>query len=165
MKIDIVLDRDGENVPDESVLKYMEKAASAALKRHKDLLPDKRRYEISLSFVTGDEIRSLNNEHRGKDVATDVLSFPIGDMYFTSCNSRILDAATEMPYMLGDVVICTDLAEQQAEEYRHSVERELVYLFTHSVLHLIGMDHENEDDRAKMREEEEVVMNKIGLPR
>jgi len=165
MRIDIVLDRDAENMPSAAALKYMEKAAAITLKRHKADLPKHRRYEISLSFVTDDEIKSLNREHRGKDAATDVLSFPMSDTYFAPCNARLLDAVSEMPYMLGDVVICTDIARQQAEEYGHSVERELVYLFTHSVLHLIGMDHENEDDRAKMREEEEAVMNKIGLTR
>jgi probable rRNA maturation factor len=165
MKIDIILGEDSNNIPGKSVLEYMEKAAATTLNRHKNELPRSRKYEISLSFVTDEEIRSLNNEYRATDSATDVLSFPMGEMYFGSCASRALDEAKKMPYMLGDVVICTDKAKRQAEEFGHSEARELVYLFTHSVLHLIGMDHENEDDGAKMRAEEEAVMNEIGLTR
>jgi probable rRNA maturation factor len=143
----------------------MERAAAVALERNRNDLPRSRDYEISLSFVTEDEIRSLNNEYRAKDSATDVLSFPMGETYFGSCISRALDEAKSMPCMLGDVVICTDRAKRQAAEFGHSEARELVYLFTHSVLHLIGMDHENEDDKTKMRAEEEAVMSEIGLAR
>jgi probable rRNA maturation factor len=180
MKIDIVLDGDSGNVPAREALNYMEKAATLALKRNRDRLPERRTYEISLSFVTGEEIRQLNRDYRDKDAVTDVLSFPqlafeeseikserspLRDMYFTSCVSRALSAATEAPYMLGDVVICTDRAKEQAAEYGHSEERELAYLFTHSVLHLIGMDHEDEGERENMRAEEEAIMKAVGLPR
>ena len=67
--------------------------------------------------------------------------------------------------MLGDVVICMVVAERQAEEYGHSLEREAVYLFVHSILHLLGFDHEDEYMRTRMREAEEIIMNKIGLSR
>jgi probable rRNA maturation factor len=165
MKIDIVLDDGSGNIPGGETLDYMKRSAALALKRHRDRLPGLCRYEISLSFVTDDEIQRLNSEYRGKDAATDVLSFPMGDMYFTSCVSRSLAAATEAPYMLGDVVISAQRAKNQAAEYGHSEERELVYLFTHSLLHLIGMDHEDGDEREAMRAEEEYIMGKIGLPR
>ena len=67
--------------------------------------------------------------------------------------------------MLGDVVICMSVAKKQAEEYGHSVERETVYLFVHSILHLLGFDHETDEEKKHMRIEEENIMNKIGLNR
>ena len=66
---------------------------------------------------------------------------------------------------LGDVVICEQKAREQAEEFGHSFERELVYLFTHSVLHLLGYDHMEDDEKKAMREREEEIMKQIGLMR
>ncbi len=66
---------------------------------------------------------------------------------------------------IGDVVICEEKAQEQAEEYGHSFERESVYLFVHSVLHLIGFDHIEDEERKEMRAEEERVMDLLGLPR
>ena len=67
--------------------------------------------------------------------------------------------------MLGDVVICSDRAKEQAEEFGHSFEREIIYLFVHSVLHLLGYDHMEEDEKRIMRRREEEVMERIGLKR
>ena len=71
----------------------------------------------------------------------------------------------EGPAILGDVVICTGQAVRQAAEYGHSADRELVYLFVHSIFHLMGYDHMEEDDKKEMRAGEEMIMNKIGLVR
>ena len=125
--------------------------------------------EISLSFVSLDEIHELNREYRGVDSPTDVLSFPMFG------NIDELEAACEaagdepeedrQPVPLGDVVICMDKVEEQAKEFGHTNERETVYLFTHSVLHLLGYDHETEEDKREMRAREEEIMDSIGLGR
>ena len=121
--------------------------------------------EISLSFVSLDEIHELNREYRGVDRPTDVLSFPMfddPDELEAVCGESD-EEGQAVP--LGDVVICMDKIIEQAEEFGHSRERETVYLFTHSVLHLLGYDHETEEDRKEMRDREEEIMDRIGLSR
>ncbi|MEI3500761.1 MAG: rRNA maturation RNase YbeY [Anaerovoracaceae bacterium] len=113
--------------------------------------------EVSFSFVDEEEIRRLNAAYRDKDAVTDVLSFPQYD------DLRELDNEEEI--CLGDVVICSRVARRQAEEYGHSYERELLYLFVHSILHLLGYDHMEEEEKRQMRIREEYVMEKIGLTR
>jgi probable rRNA maturation factor len=112
---------------------------------------------LSVTFADADEIRRLNREYRQVDEVTDVLSFPQFDDIAHLPDSREIH--------LGDVVICLDAAEQQALEYGHTLERELIYLFTHSVFHLLGYNHLQEDDKKKMREKEESVLAKMGLSR
>lgn len=113
--------------------------------------------EVSFSFVSEDEIRRLNAAYRQKDAVTDVLSFPQYD--------DLDELDNEEAICLGDVVICRSVARRQAEEYGHSYERELIYLFVHSILHLLGYDHMEDDERQEMRSREEEVMEKIGLVR
>lgn len=115
------------------------------------------RVEISLSFVTDEEIRELNKLYRKVDKVTDVLSFP----QYEDLNK----IPREGSICIGDVVICTDQALLQADEFGHSPEREIIYLFVHSVLHLLGYDHMNSEEKEQMREREEIVMSKIGLER
>ena len=120
--------------------------------------------QLSVSFVSKEEIRELNRDYRGIDSVTDVLSFPQferDEIEFYASNS----GSAPEEFMLGDVVISKEKAEEQALEYGHSFERELVYLFTHSVLHLLGYDHEVEDDKAIMRKREEEIMDSLGIPR
>ena len=112
---------------------------------------------VSLSFVSKDEIHDLNRTYRNVDSPTDVLSFPLVEDF------REIDEDEEL--LLGDVVICREKAEEQAEEYGHSVERELVYLFVHSICHLLGYDHMEEDEKAEMRQREEAVMKALSLER
>ena len=121
--------------------------------------------EISLSFVSLDEIHGLNRDYRGVDRPTDVLSFP---MFESIEELEEACAETEEPGQavpLGDVVICMDKIKEQAAEFGHSEERETVYLFTHSVLHLLGYDHETDEDKREMREREEEIMEALGLKR
>lgn len=113
--------------------------------------------EISVSFVDDETIRAINRDNRGVDSVTDVLSFPQFD--------DLADIDQKRPYLLGDVVLCTAQAERQAEEYGHSVDRELVYLFVHSMCHLVGYDHMNEEEKAEMRAAEEAVMAALKLAR
>lgn len=113
--------------------------------------------EISLTLVPPEEIKELNRDYRGVDSVTDVLSFP----QFESVD----DMPKEGEICLGDVVICRDKVVEQAEEFGHSYEREFVYLFVHSMFHLMGYDHMKEDEKAVMRNKEEEVMNRMDLRR
>ncbi len=122
--------------------------------------------EAELSFADEEEIRTLNREYRGVDAVTDVLSFPAlegkeGRVVFSE-----FDRNPETgKLMLGDVVLCRARAAEQAEEYGHSLEREIGYLELHSLLHLVGFDHMTEEDRRAMREAEEKILAKVGLER
>ena len=116
--------------------------------------------EISVTFVDNQEIRKLNAEYRNKEMETDVLSFPMGE------NGQYDENHATGAKILGDVVISIPKALEQAQLYGHSFEREVGYLTVHSVLHLLGYDHENGGlDRVRMREKEEYVMDELGLPR
>lgn len=116
--------------------------------------------EVSVSFVNNEQIRELNNEFRHKDAATDVLSFPLGE-------NGVYDINEETgAYQLGDVVISAPKAMEQAQQYGHSLQREMGFLTVHSMLHLLGYDHEAGGLEAlRMREKEETVMSKLGLAR
>ena len=115
--------------------------------------------EISVLFTDNENIRELNREHRGIDRATDVLSFPMGENGEYDVNH---DTGAKI---LGDIVISMEKAVEQASRYGHSLEREVGYLTAHSMLHLLGYDHEKSGlDRVRMREKEEQVMSQLGLP-
>ena len=117
---------------------------------------------MSLTFVDKDEIRRLNKEYREIDKVTDVLSFPIYENEdFIYQEEENLDET--IPLMLGDIVICIDVAKEQAQEYGHSLEREVTYLACHSILHLLGYDHMDEDDKEIMRSKEKIIMKKLGV--
>ncbi len=116
--------------------------------------------EVSVSLVDEDEIRALNKEYRGIDEATDVLSFPLGDE-----SGEELNPETGAK-MLGDVIISAPRAFRQAEEYGHSIQREIAFLTVHSMLHLLGYDHVGGGIEAvRMREKEEKVLQALGLAR
>ena len=146
---------DEAQVVSEEILKKMEDAAVYAAELE-DL--DEERCEISVTFVDMDEIHELNKMHRGVDRPTDVLSFP---QFEDVCE----EAPEEGEICLGDVVICRDKAAEQAEEFGHSFEREILYLFVHSVLHLLGYDHMEDDEKAVMRVREEKIMEHIDVLR
>ena len=145
--------------PDEETSALLEAAAVAALKGEG---MDPEPVSLSVSFVGKDEIRKLNRDFRGVDKETDVLSFPLYEKGWIPAAEE-LEEGEELA--LGDVVICEEVCEEQAKEYGHSIQREIVYLFTHSVFHLLGYDHETEDERADMRAREEEVMSLLGLSR
>lgn len=111
--------------------------------------------EVSLSIVDKDEIHELNKTYRDVDRPTDVLSFPMDEEGFDDDGNPIL--------LLGDIVICLDVAEDQAKDFGHSLEREIMYLICHSTLHLLGFDHIEEDDKRKMRAKEKEVMKNLGV--
>lgn len=115
--------------------------------------------EVSVSFVDNEGIHQLNKEFRNIDSATDVLSFPLGENGEYDVNP---DTGAKL---LGDVVISMERAQEQAKEYGHSLEREVCYLTVHSMLHLLGYDHMEPQEKAEMRMKEETVMTRIGLER
>lgn len=123
---------------------------------------------IELSFVDNHEIQRLNRELRNIDRVTDVLSFPALDI---SAGQAVRKA--EHPFeqdeegriLLGSIAICIERAQEQATEYGHSYQRELHYLLVHGVMHCLGYDHENENDKVLMREKEESVLKKMGITR
>ena len=115
--------------------------------------------QVSLTFTDNEGIRRLNSEYRGIDAPTDVLSFPLIDF-----EGGDEPPAEESEIMLGDIVISLERAEEQAREFGHSVERETAFLCVHSMLHLLGYDHEtSEEDDRDMRTRQRVIMELMGL--
>lgn len=129
-------------------------------------------YQISLLFVNNEEIKEINNETRNINRETDVLSFPMldfdegkvfSDMYINYDFDETYKDGDEL--VLGDMVLSLEKALEQSKEYRHSYEREVSYLVVHSILHLLGYDHMDEDDKKKMRKREEEILNKLEIRR
>ncbi|MDD6345924.1 MAG: rRNA maturation RNase YbeY [Oscillospiraceae bacterium] len=116
--------------------------------------------EVSVSFVSNSEIKLLNRNYRNKDNVTDVLSFPLME-------GDDVERNPETGYiLLGDIVISLETAVKQASNYGHSLEREIGFLTVHSMLHLLGYDHESSPlDERIMREKEESVLEKLGISR
>ena len=113
---------------------------------------------LSVTFTDNEGIREKNREFRNIDSATDVLSFPMYDMRNGDVPMEGEDAE------LGDIVLSLERAEEQANEFGHSYERECAFLTVHSMLHLLGYDHvDSEEDELEMREHQRVIMKKIGL--
>ena len=116
--------------------------------------------EVSVTFVDDEEIRRLNKQYRNIDRSTDVLSFPLGENGVYDIN---MDTGAKL---LGDIVISVPHAIDQAERYGHSLQREIGFLTVHSMLHLLGYDHEGGGiESVRMREKEETVLTKLGLKR
>lgn len=119
---------------------------------------------VSVTLTDNENIREINNEQRNIDSATDVLSFPVLEFENGELVENVGDVFEDR-LILGDIVVSLERAKQQCEEFGHSFEREVGYLVCHSVLHLLGYDHEDEAERAVMREKEENVMSKMMLSR
>ncbi|MBQ8885514.1 MAG: rRNA maturation RNase YbeY [Clostridia bacterium] len=123
---------------------------------------------VEFVFVDEAEIRRLNNETRQTDKVTDVLSYPtLEDIKGKPLKKREhpLDIDEEGNLFLGSVAVCVKRAEEQAEEYGHSLERELHYLLVHGIMHCLGYDHMTEEEKAEMREKEERILSKLGITR
>ena len=129
-------------------------------------------YQISLLFVDNEEIREINRETRGIDKATDVLSFPMleypKDKVFkevykdTKFNEIYLDGDE---LVLGDMVLSLERAKEQSIEYNHSFNREVCYLVVHSILHLLGYDHMEDEEKKRMRKREEEILGDLNITR
>ncbi len=130
-------------------------------------------YEIELNVILTDNeaIQEINREHRNIDRPTDVLSFPMVDYEVPSDFDHLEEAADEYfnpetgELLLGDIVISVDKVISQAEEYGHSTERELAFLVAHSMLHLCGYDHMEEEERIVMEERQRQILDKLNITR
>ncbi len=111
-------------------------------------------YDVTLIIVDKATIQQYNRDYRAKDKPTDVLSFIQYDDEGFIYNE-------DEPVFLGDIVLCYDIALEQAEQYGHSTAREIAYLICHSTLHLLGYDHEEADQKQEMRQREKLIMAKI----
>ena len=121
-----------------------------------------------VTLVEPERIREINRDFRAVDRVTDVLSFPTINGYLKDAGEKEILGCTDPEtgaVEIGDLVICVDRAKEQAEEYGHSVRREIGYLSAHGTLHLLGYDHETEDERAVMREKEERALAECCLTR
>ncbi len=133
-----------------------------------DVITESLRYEefdpqceISLSIVNNDEIQEINKQYRNIDAPTDVLSFPL----LTFEEGEQADVNENDEIMLGDIIISIEKAISQAEEYGHGLKRELAFLTAHSMLHLMGYDHMEDDEREEMFAKQEAILNNLGITR
>lgn len=125
--------------------------------------------EVALTFVNNETIHELNKEYRGIDRPTDVLSFAMNES--VDEEPEILyeleegQSLNDIPDVLGDIIISVERAKEQSEEYGHSLEREIGFLFVHGFLHLLGYDHQDEASEAEMMGKQEAVLSQVGLVR
>lgn len=126
----------------EELINLLEKIAKKAAKYE-----NRENGNISLALVDNKKIKELNKKFRDKDEATDVLSFPMDKEIW------------------GDIIISTNKIIEQARDYGHSRQRELAYLYTHGILHLLGYDHKTSSEKKIMRDKEEKILKEVGLER
>ena len=157
MKIITFLSNEQEKIePPQDIENLIEICTAAALEE--EGIDDTA--EVSVPLVDNEGIRRLNKEHRDIDRETDVLSFPLGDD-----DGYEIDPDNDA-IMLGDIVISLEKAAQQAQEYGHSYRREVAFLITHSLFHLLGYDHVNsEEEEKEMFGKQEKVLEKLGITR
>ncbi|MDY4079377.1 MAG: rRNA maturation RNase YbeY [Clostridium sp.] len=161
-------DRQEKIKPTEELIDKIKATIDFALKEEGVKIP----YQISLLFVDNEEIRTINKENRNIDRETDVLSFPMLDYEKDKVyKDMYLDYEFDETFMdgdelvLGDIVLSLEKALEQSKEYNHSFEREASYLVVHSVLHLLGYDHMEEEEKKIMRNEEEKILSKMNIVR
>jgi len=152
----------------EELINIINEVCEKALKAEEVNIP----YQISLLFVDNEEIKDINRETRGIDKATDVLSFPMldypKDKVFkevykeTKFNEIYLDGEE---LVLGDMVLSLERAKEQSIEYNHSFNREVCYLVVHSILHLLGYDHMEDEEKKRMRKREEEILGDLNITR
>ncbi len=143
--------RQGEVDFSEKLEEFLRKVVSYTLEKE-GVSP---KAEVSISFVNNIEIHHLNLTYRGVDRPTDVLSFPQYEDFHE----------LKQLACLGDIVISIEKAREQAVDYEHSFEREMAYLTVHSIYHLLGYDHDTEENTKRMREKEEEVLQALGIIR
>ena len=131
----------------EKIQEYLERTLQ------EDGIPEEVQVEVSFSCVTPEEIQVLNRDYRQKDASTDVLSFP--QVIF---EDGIIEIEEDMPLFLGDIILNTKQAKKQAQEYNNTLEHEICYLSVHSLLHLLGYDHIEPEDKLIMRALEKKIM-------
>lgn len=164
--MDLIIVNESKAEVADKYYEIIEKAIKVAL----SVMKIQRDLQVSVSLVNKEKIREINREYRNVDKVTDVLSFPMDLVNFIDFVDKPDDFVSETgidfpELLLGDIVINLDKIKEQAEEFGHSEERELSYLTVHSVLHLLGYDHIEDEDRLVMREKEKEIMKKLGILR
>ncbi|MEG1257036.1 rRNA maturation RNase YbeY [Clostridium sp.] len=153
---------------DEDLQGNIEDIVNYTLKEEQVTIP----YEVSIIFVNNESIREINQDTRGIDKVTDVLSFPMLDyqdkmvfkQFYIGYEFSQIDL-NEGNLVLGDIVLSLERAKEQSEDFGHSFTREVCYLIIHSILHLLGYDHMEENDKKVMRAREEEILNKFKIER
>lgn len=123
----------------------------------------KHELDVYITLTNNEEIHKINKEYRNVDRPTDVLSFPMFER--NEIDNLRTNKITDTEEILGDIIISIPKVKEQAEEYGHSYERELAYLTTHGMLHLLGYDHMIEEEKDVMREHEEKALEKLNILR
>ena len=156
-KLKVIITNDQKAVKIPAGLRLMLRRCCTAVLRMEQFQGDA---EVNITFTDDEKIREMNNQFRHIDASTDVLSFPLGE------NGEYDIDEDNGCKILGDIVISMERAMEQAELYGHSLQREVAYLTVHSMLHLLGYDHEASGlEAVRMREKEEAVLIQLGLPR
>lgn len=131
-----------------------------------DLYDVPEKIYLSIQSVSAEEIQQINKEYRNVDKVTDVLSFPIFEREeIIDITNEKLDSKKIKEIELGDIIICIDVVKKQALEFETGIKREMLYMITHGVCHLLGFDHIDENDKVEMRALEEKILNKVGVKR
>ncbi|WP_110953310.1 rRNA maturation RNase YbeY [Massilibacillus massiliensis] len=144
--------------PEVTVMPKIEETVRKVINKTAELY-DLGTAEVSVTLTNNTHIQQINREYRNKDAATDVISFALNE----GEEPQIIDGPEIN--MLGDILISIERAVEQAEAYGHSVEREVAFLTVHGMMHLLGYDHIDEEDRKEMRKEEEYVLQHLGISR
>lgn len=150
MQIDII---DQTETITKSQLTLLEEAINYTAKREKVIASA----ELSISIVTNEEIKQLNNQYREKNVPTDVLSFPLENAFNENEDN--------IPVMIGDIIISVEKTKEQAERFNHSFERELIFLAIHGFLHILGYTHDTKINEQSMFQKQEAILKEFNLER
>ncbi|QTN11904.1 rRNA maturation RNase YbeY [Mammaliicoccus vitulinus] len=145
---------DEQQVIDEDTKNQIESLLTFAAKKEKIT----EEAELSISFVDEEEIQAINRDYRNKDKVTDVISFSLEE-------DEPEIEGLDIPRVLGDIIICLGVAQEQAQSYNHSLSRELGFLALHGFLHLLGYDHMTEEDEKEMFSRQDEILNEFGLTR
>ena len=127
--------------------------------------------EVSVTLTSGEEVRRLNRDFRGMDQTTDVLSFPMAEYIHPADFDFLEEDASDCfnpetgEFLLGDIVLSVEKIKEQAAAYGHSLKRELAFLTAHSMLHLMGYDHMEKEERQLMEERQRLLMEALNIPR
>ena len=152
--MNVILDVDDGIAVDDELKQSIIDAAAKVMQMY-----DVPNGEVSITLTDDDFIHRLNKKSRGIDRPTDVLSFALDESVEPDIEGGPdVDA-------IGDIIISMERAREQAAEYGHSIKRETVFLTVHGMLHLLGYDHMEEQDRLEMEAEQRHVMNELGIPR
>ena len=158
-------DETGEELPF-----FLQETADLLIRAVMEKLESPFDAEADLLLTSDEEIHEINLTNRGIDAATDVLSFPTAEFETPGVFSGLEDEADLFDpetgvFFMGDIVISLDRAKAQAEEYGHSLKREISFLITHSLLHLCGFDHMEDEMRLEMEELQREILDSVGISR